>query len=251
MKKADMQAELRAAGLTVPDSWTVPELRELLKEQRGPKPENVMSKLAAMSRADLMSECIRRRIEVPAKATRGWMLLKLRDEVEEKSQPDGNTIMSEGKHKGMLWSEMRTQKPKWVEWALKTVAENPECSPNLRAFANGMTRVNQGAPVVDPPKSHARDDGPDEEDPPLVPFPKPTFPARVQVPPLRTTEAKGPKEETSSSSDGRGLKRGENSEDRMRGGPTEDALAEVQRLKEQLAKAEARIGDWNVVGQKR
>ena len=42
----------------------------------------------------------------------------------------------------------------------------------------------------------------------------------------------------------------ENEEDLMVGAPTDDALQEVQRLKAQLAKAEARFDEWNVVNKK-
>ena len=159
MHKADLQEELASSGMSVNQSWTVPELRELVKELRGPTVKNPMSKFASMARPDLVLELQRRmpHERVPPKATRGWMLLRLRDLLE--TPQDGTTVMVGGKHKGLLWSELLDQKPRWVIWANQVEAGGPRVNTTQRQT----------------------DEGPDEESPPSRPEPS------VRAPPPKAT----------------------------------------------------------------
>ena len=75
MKKAQLLAELEETGVVAHSSWTVPELRSLLIEQRQaaapPKEEDKLKGLSKMTLAQLTEEAKKENIPIPAKATRG------------------------------------------------------------------------------------------------------------------------------------------------------------------------------------
>ena len=249
MKKGELQQELRDSGMSVPDKWSVPELRELVKELRGPRSKDPMSKFNSMNKAELQAECLKRDIAYDSKATKGWLLLRLRDEVT--GEQDGHTIFEWGKHKGMLWSEVYLEKPAWTAWAKEKAATNPEASNDLQAFARWVQMVEAGGPMYKTLSGrHARDEGPDEqgETPSGSTSRGTAHPKATAPPPQRTTQLSP--EETAATAMPKAkaaAKRG-GPVDRMTGGPTEDAVRELALARARLAELEALHESWEMPG---
>jgi hypothetical protein len=239
MKKAELQAELRDSGMEAPDKWTVVELRQLVMELRGPKSKDPMSAFGKMNKAELQAECTRRDILFEPKATKGWLLLRLRDELS--TEPDGHTMFDWGKHKGLLWAEVYLEKPKWTEWAKETAASNSESSNGLLQYVRWVQMVEAGGPVYKTLQGrHARDEGPDEEtEVPSGSTLRPKAKAMNPPPPLAKTPVLSPSTAAQSSKRSAPV-------DRMVGGPTPDAVAEVTALRTRLAELEALHEGWHV-----
>lgn len=128
MKKAQLIAELTERGITVHPSWTVPELRSILVEQRQlEKPsqeEDRMKGLTKMTLAQLIAEAEKGHIPMPAKPTRGLLMRLLRD---SRTTPS-NTVVPFGRYKGWMYHEVPMG---YIQWAIKEIKQNPKAHEDL------------------------------------------------------------------------------------------------------------------------
>ena len=172
MKKEELTEELTRTGHKVNPKWTVPELRELVREvrqtqQKGTSLDVGMKGISSMNKSDLVKECERRGIPMSMDKTRGYMILTIRD-VLEGENTSGFTLMTFGKHRGMTFKETYEDKPRWVDWAVEEVHKNSESSPALKQFVDWVLKVRAGqvplAPEPTRPKAifESKSEGPEE-----------------------------------------------------------------------------------------
>ena len=83
---------------------------------------------------ELTAECQRRGLSVPEKATRGHLMLLIR---EAKITPIDDTVVIYGCHKGRLYKEVPQQ---YLDWAVKEVKTNENAGEELRKLANWTMR---------------------------------------------------------------------------------------------------------------
>ena len=111
-------------GVPAHASWTVPELRTLLMEARSAqehpskKEADVMKGLTKCSLPELIKMATDQGITLPAKPTRGWLLLSLRPSKSTLAE----TIVPFGKFKGWLYREIPLG---YLDWAIKECKANP------------------------------------------------------------------------------------------------------------------------------
>ena len=119
-------------GVPAHASWTVPELRALLMEARSAqehpskKEADVMKGLTKCSLPELIKMATDQGITLPAKPTRGWLLLNLR---QSKSTP-AETIVPFGKFKDLerlaTWREMELKRRETKDLPSKSLVQDPE-----------------------------------------------------------------------------------------------------------------------------
>ena len=107
MKKAQLLAELNERGVVVHTSWTVPELRQILIEQRDlEKPPSAvndkMKGLTSLKLQELVDLAEKEGISLPTKPTRGLMIKLIRDHRSTPSQ----TVVPFGRFKGYMYQEV-------------------------------------------------------------------------------------------------------------------------------------------------
>ena len=81
LNKAQLVEELHSYDVDVKPKWTVPELRELLKEFRRDRHPKIdpLKGLSQKTKGELTEMCQEANIRIPEKATRGLMMLLLRE----------------------------------------------------------------------------------------------------------------------------------------------------------------------------
>ena len=119
-------------GVPAHASWTVPELRTLLMEARSAqehpskKEADVMKGLTKCSLPELIKMATDQGITLPAKPTRGWLLLNL---CQSKSTP-AETIVPFGKFKDLerlaTWGEMELKRRETKDLPSKSLVQDPE-----------------------------------------------------------------------------------------------------------------------------
>ena len=127
MKKRELTQELATYGINAHPSWTVPELREMIKEQRearAPEVKNIKG-LSRMTLQDLKGEAVKSNMMLPEKATRGVLMKMLRDQA---NAPDdticpraGPTSRSRRSTWTGLWKKRpaaATQARTWCGWPI-------------------------------------------------------------------------------------------------------------------------------------
>ena len=133
MLRAELREELEAYRVAVHPNWTVPELRQTVIEQRElqcPKAEANPSKgLTKMTLDELTVKATELGVKMPPKPTRGLLQKLIRDQV----QPPGEQVMTFGKFKGWLYREVPEE---YMDWAIREVKANANCSPDLALFVN-------------------------------------------------------------------------------------------------------------------
>lgn len=181
MKKGQLLAELAERGVTAHPSWTVPELRSILVEQRQlekPAPEeDRMKGLTKMTLQQLVEEAKKDNLVLPAKPTRGLMMRLLRD---SRNTP-GCTVMPFGRYKGWMYSKVPEG---YIQWAMKEVKGNPNAHEDLVRFATwGSQELERRAETPGLPKK--KDLGRDPEALAVIPPP----PVRSDRGPSSSSEA--------------------------------------------------------------
>lgn len=116
LNKDQLVEELHSYDVDVKPKWTVPELRELLKEFRRDRHPKIdpLKGLSQKTKGELTEMCQEANIRIPEKATRGLMMLLLREYYEE--PPAGSSLINFGEHKGKRYDEVPA---KYLEWAAK------------------------------------------------------------------------------------------------------------------------------------
>lgn len=143
MKKQELLIELNDRGVPVHSSWTVPELRSILVEQRElekPNEEDRMKGLSKLTLEQLVEEAKKENISIPAKPTRGLMMRLLR----ESRHTPGTTVVPFGRYKGWMYQEVPTG---YLEWAIRESKSNPNAHEDLVRLASwaGQELVRKNA----------------------------------------------------------------------------------------------------------
>ena len=126
MKKPDLVQELKSYGITTHPSWTVPELREMIKEQREARTTETktIKGLSRMSLQDLKTEAAKTNMMLPPKATRGVLMKMLRDQ----TIAPGDTICPFGRYKGWAYTQIP---PEYLDWSVEEVGRSSDPSEDL------------------------------------------------------------------------------------------------------------------------
>ena len=150
MRKDEIIRELETAyDLPINRRWLLPELRQMLIEARkGTQDSNSvpdpMKGIARLSLAELTAQAKKEGIEVPAKATKGWLIHQLR---ESRATP-ADTVVPFGKFKGWLYRELP---PGYLRWAVAEVKEKKEeAHPDLARLASWARQEMEQAPQSNP-----------------------------------------------------------------------------------------------------
>jgi hypothetical protein len=134
MKKQELIEELEYHGVKVNHKITVPELREMLKETRGPTGKDPMCKYNQMKVAELRHETRLLLGYLPDQQTQGALLRAIRRHIT--AEPGGtNTIMAFGEHSDKTFGWVQALKPQYCHWAMNEARDNSECSDYLKRFA--------------------------------------------------------------------------------------------------------------------
>jgi hypothetical protein len=250
LTKQELLQELTEAGQSPDPKWTVPELRALLSEYRAKwNPQAASGKgLSTLTKQQLQEECDRYNIPYDSKMTRGVLMLKLRYAIESQ-EVSGNTVITFGKHKGMLYKEVLATKPKYVEWAIETAK-----TTDHRELIQLGTWLENPTTEATPAAGPGFCDGPDEDEPVpvnmagsssnqaptastrLAATPKPTLPTH---PSSLLPKPPGASKRTSRTV-----------EDRMEGAPTTEAQEELARMRARVAELEALQESWELPDRK-
>jgi uncharacterized protein (DUF3820 family) len=116
MNKSQLTEELHSYDVDVKPKWCVAELRELIKEFRKDRQSHhdPLKGLSQKTKLELTELCQEANIRIPDKATRGLMMLLLREHYEE--PVSGSSLVDFGEHKGKRYDEVPD---KYLEWASK------------------------------------------------------------------------------------------------------------------------------------
>ena len=132
MKKPQLLAELQERGVVVHSSWTVPELRQILIEQRDlekpPATNDKMKGLTSLKLHKLVEMAEKEGITLPAKPTRGLMIKLIRD---RRSAP-AQTAVPFGRFKGYMYQEIPEG---YLKWAIQETKGNPNSHEDLVRLA--------------------------------------------------------------------------------------------------------------------
>ena len=132
MKKEQLLVELQERGVVVHRTWTVPELRQILIEQRDlekPAPANdKMKGLTALKLQELVDLAEKEGIALPTKPTRGLMIKLIRD---ARSTP-GQTVVPFGRFKGYMYQEIPEG---YLKWSIQETKGNPNSHEDLVRLA--------------------------------------------------------------------------------------------------------------------
>ena len=155
MKKQELTDELEHHGVNVNPKITVPELREMLKEVRGPTGKDPMCKYNQMKVAELRHETRLLLGYLPDQQTHGALLRAIRRHIT--AEPGGtNTFMAFGEHSDKTFGWVQALKPQYCHWARNEARDNSECSDHLKRFATFLesaapkTEAKQEAKTEDP-----------------------------------------------------------------------------------------------------
>jgi hypothetical protein len=80
---AELVEELHALGVDINPSWTVPELRSVLMEQKEEHQSIRLPGLGAMELEELKQKAVELGIRLPDKPTRGWLMRMISDPMEK------------------------------------------------------------------------------------------------------------------------------------------------------------------------
>ena len=137
MNRAQLVEELELYEIAIHPRWLVPELRQTVIEQREIRhpreTANPATGLSKLKLEELINKAKELDLVVPPKPTRG-ILLKM---IREASQPPSEQVMTFGKYRSWLYKEVPEG---YMEWSIKEVKANSNCSPDLRLFATWATQ---------------------------------------------------------------------------------------------------------------
>jgi hypothetical protein len=125
MKKAQVLEELAEMSVTGRDSWSVIELRALLKDLRMEKDGvqmDPMKGMASKKLSEVYERCLSIGLPVDASYRKAELLILLRSHYEDKS--GSQTLMAIGKHKGSTFEQILQADPQYVEWARAELSDN-------------------------------------------------------------------------------------------------------------------------------
>ncbi|CAE7268762.1 GIP, partial [Symbiodinium sp. CCMP2456] len=133
LKKAEIIEELRSYGVPCHERWLLPELRNILQEQRAarapPAETDPMKGISKLSLSELITRCQENQITLPSKPTRGALIALLRSS----TQAPGERLLPFGKFRGWMYKETPEG---YRQWAQAEVEANANHSPDLAAFAS-------------------------------------------------------------------------------------------------------------------
>jgi hypothetical protein len=239
MKKHELQAELRSHGVTFSEKWCVTELRTLVQEHRPKKPVGIKG-LSTMKLGELQALCHENSITYPEKATRGWLMLAIRDALEDQSE----TVFSVTKNRGLSFEEVFRTRPKWTSWCMSE-CDRVESHPEVLAFIRWVERqAKQGEPVTKAVPAEEPDEGPSEDENWEIPNRKGTGSRSSQVPPPKAKVKASP--ERSMSPAVKPPKRSvhHQKEDRMDGEASPEVHQQLMAAREMVRQLEEQVGFW-------
>ncbi|CAE7689238.1 unnamed protein product [Symbiodinium sp. CCMP2592] len=132
MTKTQLLAESSRLGLVVHTSWTVEELRAIIREHRESKTMQddkvAMRGLSSLTMPELKAKATELKVEFPSNITKGNLLRLIRDSVNT----PGNELITFGKHRGKEYQEVPDA---YGRWAVHEVNGNSNSSDDLVRFA--------------------------------------------------------------------------------------------------------------------
>ena len=157
MKKAELQTELNDRQIRFPEKATVPELRDILKDARGPNlKKDPMTEHNSKSAAELKLTLSQMGLSSP-NGTKGSMLRTLRDFYENQT-PTGQSIITFGKKENLTFEEVMATDTGYCAWTINEFMQHgTNCDPGLRRFARwlmeqGIWKKQKDQPTATPEK---------------------------------------------------------------------------------------------------
>ena len=90
MDKKQVKAQLDQEGIDYSDDETLDEMRSRLLEKHPKEKSTVLGSFATMRKAELLSEALRRGLQVSDKDLKGSIMLKLRQDIKREMQEDAS-----------------------------------------------------------------------------------------------------------------------------------------------------------------
>ena len=136
LTKDELLAEAQARGLWVNPKWTVPEIREMIKDDMDHEASATSTTTGAlppgassMSLAQLMTMAEDLNVKVPAGSTKGAILRLIRDSAGGGHQ----LVMTFGRYKGYLYTETPMN---YRRWAISEATTSKTASEDLIHYAD-------------------------------------------------------------------------------------------------------------------
>lgn len=148
--KAELQKRLQILGETPPSAWTkvqlASRLAELSEENETILSERDAAKLVNRCKTKVALQELMTEHQVYYTRHQNSDQLKsslLRYFMENKVPANEGNYMGFGKHSQMTYGETLVLAPQYVDWCVKTAAEEPECHWRLRRFARWIQSLGE------------------------------------------------------------------------------------------------------------
>lgn len=145
MTKEQCHTFLQEHGVNPQNSWSLSELRFLVKELMQDNSEGSNHPLKGMHGwkiAELQEKCQELGLQTSVKATKAELRLVLRDYYENTSS--GTTVMNFGRHKELTYEEVYQSYPDYVQWTKEEFQKNADNSSyHLRQFVRWVMKNEQ------------------------------------------------------------------------------------------------------------
>ncbi|CAE7294300.1 GIP [Symbiodinium sp. CCMP2592] len=132
MRKTELLAEANRLGMTVHPSWTVVELKAVIREHMEANQEGdvarKMKKLNSLTLPELRAKANELHFAIPEKASKG-LILKL---VRESLNTPANTLMTIGRWRGCEYQEIPAS---YGNWAMEETRRSDNSHPDLIRYA--------------------------------------------------------------------------------------------------------------------
>ena len=135
MLKSDIEEELLSLGEAIANKATVKELRDQLREARGMKGTDPMTRFTSMKISELKTACAQEMGGLPPRETQGAILRALRAHFDN-MEAGPMTIVNFGKHDGRSYECVRNLYPGYCAWVLGEV--NSESANGLKKLAGWL-----------------------------------------------------------------------------------------------------------------
>ncbi|CAE6927736.1 unnamed protein product [Symbiodinium sp. CCMP2456] len=150
MRKTELLEYAMQLGMTVHPSWTVIELRAVIREHLAENEKTDVSarmkKINSLNLAELRAKAMELDVAIPQKATKGLILKLIRESL---NTPD-NTLMTIGRWRGSEYQEIPQS---YGVWAVREVERSDNSHPDLvryaRWFSNHQKEVAGRTKIAD------------------------------------------------------------------------------------------------------
>jgi hypothetical protein len=141
------------------ESWTRPELAEILKEARGPRStgteiDREVTRVSRLRKAQIQEVLLENGLEVSETETIGLMLSRYRSHLGTAMPAEADEIVSFGQHKGITFAEIQVKYPDYCVWVRDQYHQKPgNTCLGLHRLACWLEGIHPGSQTPNPGES--------------------------------------------------------------------------------------------------